>query len=359
MVSRFVRGALLVSVGIGVFLGPVGRADAASSPSPSPRGITLSPAHSIVGQSASRAYFLRSLAPGKNYSDQIRVTNGSLRPVTLDVVALDGLTAATSGVVYDQTPIAGDSGWLRLASSHIVLPALSSRLLGFTVQVPLGATPGDHLAGIAFTDPIAQSRTRGPLTIRTLYRNVIGVETVVSGPAVARFALPAESLAAGPGTGLATATVTIDNVGQLLDRSTLTVSLQAGSYRRLVTRRLGVILARQSIGYVVDWPTGLPAGGYTMTSELSGTNFPTVRLVRTVTLAQPAPGGTAAPIRAFAVPAPVPAAATPGLTLAALVALGLLGVTLAGLAAFLLRRRRQADAVAPPVPVDENDLVDA
>src|SRR5207302_1304652 len=128
-------------------------------------------------------------------------------------------------------------------------------------------------------------------------------QTNVTGPAAARFALPSASLAAAPGTGLATLTLRISNVGALIDHGHLTLDLSRGAYRKTVARNLNVILAGDSINLATLWPSNLAAGKYDLTATLQGTDFPTATLRTAVNLDQSAPGGPTAPIRAFLTPA--------------------------------------------------------
>ena len=274
---------------------------ALAAPAAGGSGITLAPAHASTADTQTRSYFLRSVAGGHSYADAVRVTNGSAKTITLRVVPVDGVTAASTGADYGQPPATGDGRWILPATGIVTVPAHRTVEEGFRVQVPAGAYAGDHLAGLAFIDPTAQSSTRGSLTIKTVFRNVMGIETVVPGRAASRFVISAQSAAAGIGTGLATASLDIANVGRLLDKGRLSITLIAAKYRQTVTRQLGLILPGTSVHYLATWPTALPAGRYRMTSSLSGSDFPTVTRSTALTLATSLPGGPNAPIRPFAV----------------------------------------------------------
>ena len=270
-----------------------------AAPAAAGTGITLAPAHSSPGDNQTRSYFLRKVSVGSGYSDEVRVTNGSASAVTLNVVPVDGITASGTGADYGQHAATGDGRWIHPATTTIRVAAHSSALEPFRVTVPTGARAGDHLAGLAFVDPTAKTSTRGSLSIRTVYRNVMGVETVVPGVAPSKFALTAQAAGAGVGTGLATATVDIANVGNLLDKGKLQVTLQKTGYTHTATQQLGLILPRTSVHYVLAWPTSLATGHYTMTSVLSGADFATVRLVSSVTIARQLAGGPTAAIHPF------------------------------------------------------------
>ena len=263
-------------------------------------GITLAPAHSTTGSTQTESYFDRTVAAGSSYSDAVRVSNGSSKAVTLDVMPVDGITAASTGADYGQQAATGDGRWITPQSTTITVPAHTTKLEAFRLRVPAGARPGQHLAGLAFVDPTAKSSTRGSLTIRTVYRNVMGVETVVPGPAASRFALRSQSLGAGQGTGLATVTVGLTNIGRLLDKGRLQVTVTGHNYKRTASQQLGLILPGDTVHYVLTWPTAVSAGDYLLTSTFSGGDFPTVTLAATkVHVAAALPGGPNAPIRPF------------------------------------------------------------
>ena len=307
--------------------------------------IQLAPAHTVPGNAASHSYFVRDLRAGGSYRDSVLVSNVGATSVTLTVAAVSAGTAATTGVVYGDRGGAGDASWVKPSVTSVTVPAHATVPVAFTVAVPTGAAAGNHLAGIAFTDPNAVTATKGQLSVRTVYRNVMGVQTNVSGPASARFSLPSASLTAASGTGLATLTLRIANVGALLDHGHLTLDLSRGTYHKSVARNLNVILARDTIDLATLWPTNLAAGSYSLTATLQGSDFPTATLRTAVNLSQAAPGGPTAPIRAFLTPSP---AAHTGNNIALVV-----GVTTAALLILVgsvgwflvlrLRRRRRDD----------------
>ncbi len=77
-------------------------------------GFGARPAHFNPRVPATRAYFIRSVPRGGSFTDQVIVSNSASKPVTLRVYPVDGLTGATSGVVYGnhQDQIRGAGQWV-------------------------------------------------------------------------------------------------------------------------------------------------------------------------------------------------------------------------------------------------------
>ena len=69
-------------------------------------GFGARPAHFNPNVPATRAYFIRTVPRGGSFTDQVIVTNTAAKPVTLRVYPVDGLTGATSGVVYGNRGVA-------------------------------------------------------------------------------------------------------------------------------------------------------------------------------------------------------------------------------------------------------------
>ena len=104
-----------------------------------------------------RSYFSYGTTPGATVTDHAAIVNYSTRPLRLTVYATDAIT--TDGGGFGLLPArqkATDAGsWITLGSPapRVTVPARSatgpgSVILPVSVTVPLGATPGDHVAGI-------------------------------------------------------------------------------------------------------------------------------------------------------------------------------------------------------------------
>ena len=244
-------------------------------------GFGAAPAHSNPADPATRAYFKPVLAPGASFSDEVLVTSASDTPLQLLVSAVDGLTGQTSGAVYANrdAPVTKTGAWVTPSISALSLAPHAQALVPFTVSVPAGATPGDHLAGVAIENANPQ-RSGSQFAVTTVIRTVVGVDITVPGPAEAGLRLGKLALKALPGTGVATLSMQLgDNRGKLV-KPLVAVSLRGpGGYRRSVTRQLDTILPGDTIAYPFIWPDSLVPGDYYVVIRATGGPEPIVRQV--------------------------------------------------------------------------------
>lgn len=231
---------------------------------------SIRPGHYDPNDASTRAYFDRKVSAGDSFSDDVVVSNGGSTPVTLFVYAVDGLTGQTSGAVYGNrgTPLRRAGRWLRAAVSRVTVAPGKEVDVPFTVRVPQGTVPGDHLAGIAFENARVTT-SGGRFRIRQVIREVLGVLVRVPGPAQPQLQLGPSTLSTLPGTGLASVVVPIANVGRSLCKPQLAVLLTAGSFRERVARQLDTILPGDRIPYPLVLRHGLKANAYRIDTRAS------------------------------------------------------------------------------------------
>ena len=231
---------------------------------------SVRPGHYDPADPATRAYFKRHVAPGQSFADDVIVTNGGSAPLTLRVYPVDGLTGQTSGAVYanrgQRRRKAG--AWIRTSVSSVVVPAHAEATIHFVGVVPVGTAPGDHLAGIAFQNAHVTT-SRGSFRVREILREVVGVLIRVPGPARARLRLGPMSLRTLPGTRLGSVVVGIADVGRLLCKPTLSVTLAAPGRRLRLTRRLDTILPGDRIAYPLILRHALKPSAYLIRGRAS------------------------------------------------------------------------------------------
>jgi hypothetical protein len=323
-------GALL-AVGLG--------ASAASAATASPAsGFSVRPVEFNPANPATRAYFIATVSRGSIFTDHIAVVNPNSQAIELLAYPVSGLTGTTSGDVYAnrQDPRTGAGAWLTHATESISVPADSQFTAAFTVRVPAGAVPGDHLAGMAF-QAAQQTVGGGHFAITEIVREVVGVEIIVRGAASPKIALRGATLAALPGTNFPAVVVKLTNTGRQLCKPVLTVSLQRPGQKRLVVSRpLDTVLPTNSIAYPFQWPRALAAGSYTTTVKASGCG-------KAVTLTRVTKLGSALkrvlPIATILAVVPPPSSSL-GWWVFVLIAVGCIG--LGALVSRGLRRRRPA-----------------
>jgi len=295
-------------------------------------GIGIAPAHTDPNNPATRAYFIRAVAPGGSFSDQVIVSNSTTSPIQFYVNAVDGLTSPASGAVYAnrQDPVRKAGLWVTPDVSVITVPGPSRTLVGFTVHVPAAAVPGDHLAGIAFENAKTTTTGGGAIAVTTVFRLVIGVLVQVPGPAAFHLRIDGVSIQPLPGFGTASVIVTLVDDGLLLGKPLLEVRVKGDHYDRTISRQLDTLLPDDVIPFALPWPDGLAPGAYqvTVTGSGAGLSDP-VSFVATVHLGQEIKGTQ-----------PTPRAPIPWWLLAAAAALGV-GIAVGWLAPRLSRKVRR------------------
>ena len=251
-------------------------------------GIGLAPAHFDPNTPRTRAYFVPTLSPGQTFSDTVIVTNTGASSVDLHVNAVDALTAVTTGAVYAnrQDPVRRWGAWITPSVSEMTAPPQSRTPVGFIIHVSADAQPGDHLAGIAFENahPQAVGKT---LSVTTVTRSVIGVQTKVGGAASAHFRAGSVNLAPLPADQQASVVISLGNDGLALGKPSLQVTLDGpAGYHQTVTRQLDTVLPGDTVEYPMPWPEKLTAGPYRATVAVGGAGMTTPEVQSaTVTLA--------------------------------------------------------------------------
>lgn len=232
-------------------------------------GIGVAPAHRQPG---GVQYFVETTRAGTVFTDQAILANPGTQPVRVLLYPADGLTARTTGAVFaDRSDrLRGAGAWLSVPTASMMLPANSRQLVSFTVHVPAGASPGDHLAGLAVENAAVTSRAAGALTVRTVNRSVIGVLIRVAGATTTAMRVSGVRIASLAGFGTASLNVEMANTGSRLVKPHLQVILRGpAGYRRSLTRQLDTVLPGDSLNFPQPWADKLPAGLYQVSVVLT------------------------------------------------------------------------------------------
>jgi hypothetical protein len=131
-------------------------------------------------------YFQLGASPGHTVNaGSLEIVNPARRSVTVRIDPVDAITTDTLGSAYAQanSALSGTATWLRVGRRVVVVAPHASRSVQVSVAVPVAATPGDYLGGIA-VEALGQSRServgRG-VTIGETDRYAIGVEVKLPG----------------------------------------------------------------------------------------------------------------------------------------------------------------------------------
>ena len=336
--SRKIVG--LAGAGLVLALAPVLSAQPAFAGSnPQPNGISLRPA--TVNANHPEAYFTIHRGAGQVMHDTVLVTNLATKPVVLLVNPVDGLTGATTGSVYANRgiPVTKAGTWLSVPSGKLSLGPKASLRVPFTVHVPTGASPGDHLAGIAFQNAHATTSSSG-FQVKEVVRDVIGVLVVVPGTAGFQPSLVSLGIHEIGSTGIGSVLIGLGDTGRLLAKPVLSVDLHGpNGYHHSLTRQLDTVLPGDTVTYPYAWPDRLVKGTYTIDAALTGGDT-TVHLQRTVHLGATLAGNTVPPV------AESGSSSRPNALISALIG-GLVVALVLGLVMVIVMRRRWRSPVGP------------
>jgi hypothetical protein len=328
--------SLLTAALVAAVAAPVGLASAGSI-----GGFGARPAHFDAAVPATRAYFIHTLPRGGSFRDQVIVFNDGASPLTFRVYPVDGLTGATSGVVYGnrQNRLISAGRWVRLPQSIVTVPAHHQLPVAFTVQLPARVQAGVHLAGLAVEVAHPHS-SGGRFSVTEVLRTVVGIEINVPGPTHAAIALHSVALAAPQSSATAGLVVSLANVGGRLCKPRLSVKLSGPGGAERVTHQLDTILPGDTIPYPVTWPRTLGVGRYGAVVTASGCGQAKILNGSVAVKHRLNPAGAAPAASATA-----PAKGTPWLLLA-LVGVG--GIALGGVGFGLALRRGRRRVILEP-----------
>jgi len=307
-------------------------------------GYSVRPAEIDQNDPTTRAYFKPVLAPGASATHHVVVTNLDAVPLHLLINSVDGLTGQTSGSVYAnrQDPVAKAGTWLAPSSSSITIAPHATATVAFIIRIPRDATPGDHLAGIAFENTATNS-SGGSFAVKQIIREVVGVLVRVPGPASESMSIGSLALQSLPGTSFASVIVNLTNTGQLLCKPELTVAMQGpNGSARTVTRTLDTVLPGDTIAYPLPWPASLAAGRYVGRASTSACGPAASTADIPLVLGAPLNGSQTSN-------EPARVVRTPSLSLVLTIGLALLAL-LFGLLIGKLRRRKEEHPVLPLEP---------
>jgi hypothetical protein len=227
--------------------------------------------------SATKSYFILRAGPGAVISDQVRVVNTGSATGTAFLYPVDATTGQTSGAVYlsRPSPRRDVGAWVRLARAQVTLAPGASAVVPFTIRVPAGARPGDHLGGIvAENSQVQGSRGSGALRIRIKHLTIAAVELQLPGRVLAR--IGATGVKAGGQQGWQYVYIHLRNTGNVMVKPS----------GKLVIRSAGRIVAVRKLvldtfvpGTEIDYPVLLPhrtlaPGTYTATVTIGPSSRP-------------------------------------------------------------------------------------
>jgi hypothetical protein len=351
MTSALARVGAASAVGMCALVGFARAAALAGAAPGSSPAFSVSPATFDPNDPLTRSYFRPIANPGTTLGEGVIVTNNGDTPLDLYVYPVDGLTGVTSGTVYANRadPRQKAGLWLTSGVTDLTVQPHARQLVLFTIAVPADATPGDHVAGIAFEN--AHPTTGTGIAVTEIIREVLGVQVRVPGPGQFHLHLGGVSFLLPPAAPAASVVITLGDDGNRLGQPLLDVTLHGpNGFTDNLTRQLDTLLPGDTINYPIVWPHPLPAGAYTISVDEPGAVG--VALTGTAQLASPTAGlptTTVAPAGPSSSPSPATAAktaskqssSTPPWLIAALAAGGAVLAGLSFTVVGLVRRTRR------------------
>ncbi|MEO8899012.1 MAG: DUF916 domain-containing protein [Candidatus Dormibacter sp.] len=307
MTPRTLVAATLAAAGIAALAAWTMPARAGAA-SPGGGVLTVSPAHPDASVPGGNAYFVHSVTPGTRWTDEVAVVNTNDSAIDAWVDPVDGITSIRTGAVYSARTVAATraGAWVTPQVGSVTVDPHVQIIVAFTVTVPVGATAGDHLAGIAFESK--QATSSGAIT--TVLRSVVAVQVRVRGPAV--FQLRVFSATLGPlsTTGTSGISVDMEDIGGFLGKPLLQISVEGpAGYHRAESLALDTMLPGDRITDEILWPDELGAGAYRLSISEDGSGRHGAAFIATVYLtAAVHPASPLAP----AATRPLPTAASDG-----------------------------------------------
>ncbi|MET9362665.1 DUF916 domain-containing protein [Streptomyces sp. NPDC006632] len=204
------------------------------------------PASSGAGQ---RPYFYLSAGPGTTLDDKVTVTNKTAAPLSFRLYGADAYNTERDGgfaVRAEKEKQTGVGAWVRPARSRITVPARSSLTVPFTLAVPEGAEPGDHVGALIALDDRVTPGPAGSGKVAVGIQQAVGARVYlrVGGPTVPALDVEHVSLSQHrplvPGTGESRTdiTYTLHNRGNVTLNPKVDLSAKGLFGRTLLSRGL-------------------------------------------------------------------------------------------------------------------------
>ena len=113
------------------------------------------------GGDEERSSFSYELDPGQSLEDSFAITNYGTKPLNLSIYGADGLTSANGALeLLPATESSNYIGaWIHVEEPSVILAAGEETEVGFTLNIPEDAEPGDYVGGMisSFVDSASDS----------------------------------------------------------------------------------------------------------------------------------------------------------------------------------------------------------
>ena len=230
------------------------------------------------GKPDARTHFTLQSYPGKTISDAALLTNSSPVAVTFRVYGTDAFN--TPAGAFDLLAAARkptDVGsWMVFPQGAVTVAAGRSVVLPFKINVPAGATPGDHAGGVVVSTMSTAAKQGQKVNIES--RVAVRVYLRIPGnlqPLLAVSTIDARyhGVRSPVGRGRVTVKYTITNRGNIRLTSDPTITLSNALGHKIASKDLGrlpELLPHQSATFTAEAVNVFPAGPLTTKIALAG-----------------------------------------------------------------------------------------
>jgi hypothetical protein len=195
---------------------PVGQADAIGTAQAALQPVPLPHTNTPRGD------FSYRMTPGQEISDEFELSNYTAQPQSYFLYGADGYDNQSGGFVLRQRGYHNvEVGkWISILTSSYTVAPHTAVIIPFAVQVPLDASPGDHVGGVVALNAATAPAINGKVSVQIRQGLAVAVYVRVVGPvhpavAITKVgALSSEpTLAFVNGDSKAHVFFTVDNVG--------------------------------------------------------------------------------------------------------------------------------------------------
>jgi len=260
-VSRLLLGVCGVAAALSVV-----PAALAGEPSFALRPVTFNP-----DVPATQSYYIIDSKPGATIHTELLITNVGTVSGTAILYAVDATTGRTSGAVYRSgSAKRRDVGrWVVISERRVTLGPRESRVVPFSVIVPKGARPGEHVGGIVAQNLALQTgaatrvgKRGSSIQIRLRHLTIVAVEVKLPGPRIERVLV--QGVKALTEAGYPAVEIGLRNGGNVIVKPRLRLRIidRKGSTVLDQRRLLDSLVPQTAIGYPVILSRALRPGDY-------------------------------------------------------------------------------------------------
>jgi len=243
------------------------------------------------------SYFVYHARPTTVLSGRVRVANAGGAAGDVALYAVDATTGQTSGTVYldGRAPRSAVGSWIVLGAKRLTLSPGESRIVPFTVTVPAGVVPGQHVGGIVAENllpsatPLPTPAGGGGGTLIVKFRTLDIVAVEVDVPGHLKAGVKISGVTAGGTQGHQTLQIGMSNSGNVIVKPQGTMDVADADGRRVqhLTFTMDSFLPWTAIDYPVPVRGhALGAGSYEATIVLTYGDGQTVRYHGTFEISQ-------------------------------------------------------------------------